>query len=100
LACIQASTRAYANPRFEIARRREQCKEKKGDGRDTQSQAALEGEKGRTANPHHEARPDLKFEDNDCDEAAIYYIVEAVYERQSSANGEACHQIDSCLCLD
>ena len=97
---IQASTRAYADPRFEIARRRGQCKEKKGDGRDTQSQAALEGEKGRTANPYHEARPDLKFEDNNRDEAAVYHVVEAVYERQSSANGEACYQIGSCFCLD
>ena len=88
-----------ANPRFKIGRRRGQCEEKKGDSRGTQSQATLEGEEGRTANPYHKARPDFQLEDNSHDEAAVHHIVEAVYERQRSANGEA-YQIYSCFCLD
>jgi hypothetical protein len=75
-----------ANPRFVIARRRGQCKEKKGDSRGAENQAAVKGEKGRTCNPNHKARPDCKFEDNYHDEAAIYHIVEAIYEYQTSSN--------------
>ena len=84
---------------FVIACRRGQYKEKEDNCRGSESQATVKGEKGRTCNSYHKACPDHKFEDNDHDEAAVYYIAQPSYELQGSAGRETYHQTCSSSCL-
>jgi len=87
------------NRKFVVtARRRRTYKEKEGYCRSSQSQAAVEGEKGCACNPYHKAWPDLG-ENNDRDEAAIYHIAQPSYERQGPISREAWCQTGSWSCL-
>ena len=97
--CSSYLQRSNANPRFVIACRRGQYEEKQDDRRGSESQTAFEGEKGCTPNSYRKTRSGYKFENNDHDEEAVYYIVKPNYKGQSSTSGEARHQTCSYSCL-